>query len=158
MEICKRFPTSHVLDISCSIFDWCVCFVDNCLFVLIFLFDITLSVLFRLMNLCFLITSLVSLNFENDRKLWDKWFLFSSFTCVKNSLKTRPCQSARTSREVVIHSLFVPIESLIVPWSSRCQILSLLCVVYISSLSAISYNIGYHWDRTGNDENGYPSA
>jgi hypothetical protein len=66
----------------CSIFDWCVCFVDNCLSFLIFLFDITLSVLFRLINLCFLITSLVSLNFENDRQLlsqiYDKLYDFYS--------------------------------------------------------------------------------
>ena len=62
---------------------------------------------------------------------------------------------------LVENDLLSQTEQLISPscfMEFRCQILCLLCVVYISSLSAISYNIGYHWDRTGNDENGYLSA
>jgi hypothetical protein len=35
-------------------------------------------------------------------KLLDKCFRFPSLTCVRSSLKTRPCKSGRISREVVV--------------------------------------------------------
>jgi len=48
-------------------------------------------------------------------KAMDKYFRFSLFICVRSFLKTQLCKSTRTSREVVVHILFVPIGFLIVP-------------------------------------------
>ena len=46
-----------------------LCFVDNCLSFFPFLLAIILSVLFRLMDLWFIITSLVSSNFANEPQI-----------------------------------------------------------------------------------------
>ena len=67
-------------------------------------------------------------------KLLDKCFRFPSLTCVRSSLKTRPCKSGRISREVVVHSFLFQLYFLL--YSVYCKII--LPVIVDQMLSVTS--------------------